>query len=106
MRSEDREAEISDRDLVRALKAIADPLRFRMVREIARAGELSCSEVTALFDVSQPTISHHLKILTDSGLLVQRWEGKHTFTSVDRARLGAVLALVPKRLQSPRKGKA
>jgi ArsR family transcriptional regulator len=92
--------DVSDRELIRALKALADPTRFRMVQEIAEAGELSCGEVTERFDVSQPTISHHLKILVDAGLLVQRTEGKQHYTSVDRARLQGLVATLPKRLSS------
>jgi DNA-binding transcriptional ArsR family regulator len=92
---------ISDRELIQALKALADPTRFRMVQEIAAAGELSCGAVAERFDVSQPTISHHLKVLIDAGLLVQRTEGKHHFTSVDRALLADIVAILPKRLASP-----
>jgi ArsR family transcriptional regulator len=95
------EREVSDRELIRALKALADPTRFRMVQEIAGAGELSCGEVAARFDVSQPTISHHLKILLDAGLLVQRTEGKHHYTSVDRVLLTNLVAVLPKRLSAP-----
>ncbi len=92
------ERDPGDQLLVRALKALADPMRFRMVQEIAEAGELSCGEVAERFDVSQPTISHHLKILLEAGVLVQRTEGKHHYTSVDRAFLTNILALLPKRL--------
>jgi ArsR family transcriptional regulator len=93
--------EISDRELIRALKALADPTRFRMVQEIAEAGELSCGGVAERFDVSQPTISHHLKILLEADLLVQRTEGKHHFTSVNRALLANLVASLPKRLSAP-----
>jgi DNA-binding transcriptional ArsR family regulator len=95
------EREVTDREIIRALKALADPTRFRMMREIAEAGELSCGAVAERFDVSQPTISHHLKILLDAGLLVQRTEGKHRYTSVDGALVGSVLALLPERLGAP-----
>jgi ArsR family transcriptional regulator, arsenate/arsenite/antimonite-responsive transcriptional repressor len=94
------ERDLSDRDLIRALKALADPTRFRMVQEIAAAGELSCGEVAERFDVSQPTISHHLKILLQAGLLVQRTEGKHHYTSVDRPLLASLVAILPKRLSA------
>jgi ArsR family transcriptional regulator len=99
------EEDVSDRDLIRALKALADPTRFRMVQEIAGAGELSCGQVAERFDVSQPTISHHLKILLEAGLLVQRTEGKHHFTSVDRALLANLVAVLPKRLAAPTRKK-
>src|SRR5580700_110536 len=95
-----RARDIDDREVVRALKALADPTRFRMVQEIAEAGELSCGEVAERFDVSQPTISHHLKILVEAGLLVQRTEGKQHYTSVNHARLNGLVALLPKRLSA------
>jgi ArsR family transcriptional regulator len=100
MRQAELDRDVGDRELIRALKALADPTRFRMVQEIAEAGELSCGEVAERFDVSQPTISHHLKILVDAGLLVQRAEGKQHYMSVERARLNGFVALLPKRLSA------
>jgi ArsR family transcriptional regulator, arsenate/arsenite/antimonite-responsive transcriptional repressor len=94
---------VSDTELIRALKALADPTRFRIVQEIAGAGELSCSEVTDRFNLSQPTISHHLKILFEAGLLVQRAEGKHHYTSVNRVLLDSIAEILPARLTAPRK---
>lgn len=92
---------MDDRDLVRALKALADPKRFRMVQEIAKAGELSCGQVADRFHVSQPTVSHHLKILVDAGVVLVRHEAKHHFLSVNRALVKDVLAVLPARLMSP-----
>ena len=66
---------MDDLRLVKVMKALADPKRFRMLQQIAAAGELSCGEVGAKFALSQPAISHHLKILNDAGWLVLRfWE--------------------------------
>jgi ArsR family transcriptional regulator len=98
-------SEIDDDEIVRALKALADPMRFRMVQEIAAAGELSCGEVAERFDVTQPTISHHLKILADAGLLLSRAEGKHHYTSVNQALLGRIARLLPSRLSADAKRK-
>jgi ArsR family transcriptional regulator len=89
---------MDDAELVRALKALADPSRFRIVQEIAAAGELSCGGVAELFDLSQPTISHHMKILADAGILVTRAEGKHHYTSVNHALLERLGELLPARL--------
>ena len=89
---------MKDRELVRALKALADPTRFRMVQEIAAAGELSCGQIAEHFDVSQPTISHHLKVLGDADILVRRSQGKHHFTAVNRALLKQLTDLLPARL--------
>jgi ArsR family transcriptional regulator len=94
--------ELSDAKVVRALKALSHPERFRMVREIGAAGELSCGQVAERFDLSQPTISHHLKLLTDAGVLAVRTEGKHHFVRVDRELVAVVSSLLLTRL-SPAK---
>src|SRR5690606_17627002 len=53
------------------LKSLADPLRLRMLSAIAAdpRGEACVCDLAELADVSQPTISHHLKVLRESGLL-------------------------------------
>ena len=89
---------LDDRALVRALRALGDPTRFRMVQEIAAAGELSCGQVAELFDVSQPTVSHHLNVLTEAGVLSVRIEGKHHYTSVNRALVSALSRVLATRL--------
>jgi len=91
---------VDDRALVRALKALGDPTRFRMMQEIAAAGELSCGQVAERFDVSQPTISHHLAILIEAGVLVARQAGKHRYTSVNAPLLRRIGTLLPARLST------
>ena len=51
-------------------KALADPIRVQLVDVLRRhAGKVCVCELTPLFDVSQPTVSHHLKVLRDAGLV-------------------------------------
>lgn len=94
-----------DLDLVLVFKALGDAHRFRMVRELAVAGELSCGQVAERFPLAQATISHHLKLLADAGLVIVRPEAKHHFFSVNRALLTRVLKLLPARLTPARKSK-
>lgn len=84
--------------LMRVLKALAEPQRLRMIQELAAAGELSCGQVGQRFPLSQPTISHHLKVLNDAGLLVVRREGQHVFVSVNQRLVTTVLESLPARL--------
>jgi ArsR family transcriptional regulator, arsenate/arsenite/antimonite-responsive transcriptional repressor len=90
---------VDDAKLVRVLKALAHAKRFQMVHEIARAGELSCGQIGELFPVAQPTISHHLKILHDAGLLLVRRQAQHAFISVDHALIEAAVGGLPRRLK-------
>ena len=81
--------------LIRALKALADKKRLRMAREIACAGELSCGEVKSHFHLSQPAISHHLKILADAGVIAVREAGQHRIISVNSELIHEIAALLP-----------
>jgi ArsR family transcriptional regulator, arsenate/arsenite/antimonite-responsive transcriptional repressor len=58
-------------ELARVFKALADPVRLRLFSMItgADSGEACVCELTAGFDVSGPTISHHLKVLREAGLI-------------------------------------
>jgi ArsR family transcriptional regulator, arsenate/arsenite/antimonite-responsive transcriptional repressor len=56
--------------LARAFKAIGDPVRLRLLSLIAsRDGETCVCDLTAPFDLTAPTISHHLKVLREAGLI-------------------------------------
>ncbi|HEU5223904.1 MAG TPA: metalloregulator ArsR/SmtB family transcription factor [Candidatus Lumbricidophila sp.] len=53
-------------------------------------GEVSVSEIVTALDVSQPTISKHLKVLREAGLVVVREEGQHRYYRLDRTPLEAI----------------
>ncbi|MDX3314035.1 metalloregulator ArsR/SmtB family transcription factor [Streptomyces sp. ME08-AFT2] len=58
-------------DLAKAFKALGDPVRLRLMSMIVsrEGGEVCVCELTPAFDLSQPTISHHLKLLRQAGLI-------------------------------------
>ncbi|MGW1538836.1 ArsR/SmtB family transcription factor [Streptomyces sp. NPDC002309] len=58
-------------DLAKLFKALGDPVRLRLMSMIAsrEGGEVCVCELTPAFDLSQPTISHHLKLLRQAGLI-------------------------------------
>jgi ArsR family transcriptional regulator len=49
------------------LQAIADPLRLRIVRQLADVGAVCACDIAAGYPVSQPTVSHHLRVLREAG---------------------------------------
>lgn len=65
-------------DLAAAFKVLADPVRLRLLSLIATApsGELCACDLPALVGRKQPTVSHHLTILTEAGLLGREQRGK------------------------------
>jgi ArsR family transcriptional regulator len=64
------------------LKALSDESRVRIVH-ILSCGELCACDILDYFDISQPTLSHHLAILVDSLLVTARHEGKWTHYSLN-----------------------
>ncbi len=50
-------------------RALADPTRVAIINRLSGADELCVCDLNAAFDLSQPTISHHLKVLRDAGLV-------------------------------------
>jgi ArsR family transcriptional regulator len=58
-------------ELAKAFKALGDPVRLRLLSLIAArgGGEVCVCDLTDAFDVSGPTISHHLKVLREAGLV-------------------------------------
>jgi ArsR family transcriptional regulator, arsenate/arsenite/antimonite-responsive transcriptional repressor len=78
-------------DLARLLKALADPTRLRLVSMVAahEGGEACVCELTEPLGLTQPTISHHLKILVDAGIFTR-----------DKRGVWAYYALVPEALDA------
>jgi ArsR family transcriptional regulator len=77
------------------LKALADPVRLRLVSLIAasEAGEACVCDLNAAFDLTQATISHHLKVLHSAGLLDREKRGVWVWYAVRREALAAVAGL-------------
>ncbi|MFE6736109.1 metalloregulator ArsR/SmtB family transcription factor [Microbacterium sp. NPDC057650] len=78
------------------LKALADPLRLRMLSAIASdpRGESCVCDLAELADVSQPTVSHHLKVLKDVDVLTSERRGTWVWYRIAPSRRGAVTALL------------
>jgi ArsR family transcriptional regulator, arsenate/arsenite/antimonite-responsive transcriptional repressor len=72
------------------LKALSDPIRLRLMSMIAAADETCVCDLTAPFDVSQPTISHHLKVLREAGLVDCERRGTWVWYRARRDALDAV----------------
>jgi ArsR family transcriptional regulator len=78
------------------LKALADPVRLRLLSLVASHadGEACVCDLNDAFDLSQPTISHHLKVLHEAGLLTRSKRGVWVYYRVDGDALGALTTLL------------
>jgi len=80
-------------DLVVMLKALADPVRLRLMNLIAQSDEACACDLPAALDRSQPTVSHHLKVLVDAGLLEREKRGKWAWFKVRTEQVEALSAV-------------
>ena len=81
-------------DLARLLKALADPTRLRLVSMVAahEGGEACVCELTEPLGLTQPTISHHLKILVDAGIFTRDKRGVWAYYALVPAAMDALSA--------------
>lgn len=66
------------------LRALADPTRLRILSALSR-GELQAGQIAAAFPVSRPAISHHLRVLSEAGLVRMRRRAQSRLYSIDAA---------------------
>ncbi|ANW62535.1 transcriptional regulator [Mycobacterium sp. djl-10] len=83
-------------EMARKLKALADPVRLRLFSAIAShaGGEACVCDISGGIDVSQPTVSHHLKVLRDAGLLTSERRASWVYYAVVPAALGELSDLL------------
>ena len=82
--------------LAQVFKALADPVRLRLVSLIGahQGGEVCVCELTTAFDLTQPTISHHLKVLREAGIIDSERRGTWVYYWLVPAALERMAALL------------
>jgi ArsR family transcriptional regulator len=77
-------------DLAPVLAALGDPVRLRLLSIVAAEGEACSCNLEAPLGKSQPTVSHHTRVLAEAGLIVGERRGKWTWWRVVPERLATV----------------
>ncbi|MGW0595025.1 ArsR/SmtB family transcription factor [Streptosporangium sp. NPDC002607] len=82
--------------VARVFKALGDPVRLRIVSIVAShaGGEVCVCDLTGAFELSQPTISHHLKVLKEVGLLVSERRASWVYYRLVPETLAELSALI------------
>jgi ArsR family transcriptional regulator len=81
-------------ELAVTIKALADPVRLKLINLIGRSTEACACDLPDLLDRSQPTVSHHLSILVKAGILHREQRGKWAWFSLNRQRLAELCAAI------------
>lgn len=81
-------------DLAATLRLLADPSRLKILALLDANGAMTVSGLTACLPVSQPTVSHHLRLLAGAGLITRRETGRFTRCELDGPALRTVARLL------------
>ena len=87
-----------DEALAEQLRALAHPARLAILRTLARRGSCVCGEVVEVMPLAQATVSQHLKVLKDAGLITGRIDGRTSCYCLDAAHIDELRALVDRLL--------
>jgi DNA-binding transcriptional ArsR family regulator len=74
-------------EFVKSFRALADSTRQRMLALLEESGSLCVSELGVHFEMAQPSISHHLRILKEAGLVTARKRGKEVYYAINHDEL-------------------
>lgn len=92
--------------LVALFRALGDPTRLEVFRAVAgNGGPICVCDLVARFDVGQPTISHHLKVLREAGLVTCERRGVWAHYDLDRRGVAAVAAGMDAVLRRPQEAR-
>lgn len=76
-------------DISKMLKAMSEPKRLRIV-DMLSCGELCACKILEEFNITQPTLSHDMRVLVEAGIVKDRREGKNIYYSLNRESLATM----------------
>ena len=85
-----RVSAMTESEILQVLKALGDEIRLEIFGML-RNGTLCACKIQERFEITQPTLSHHMKILCDSGIVLAKKEGKWVHYSLNCEKLKGVL---------------
>lgn len=74
-------------EAVKFFKALGDPTRYEIVCMLLQSGEVSCTECSEHFKLSNPALSHHYRVLQNAGVVSGRKEGAHVYYKLNAETL-------------------
>lgn len=75
------------KSLTKMTKALSDPKRQRLVQEIARGHQMGCADLFQFVPISQPSMSQHLRVLVEAGIVESHKEGRNMYLAINHAKL-------------------
>ena len=93
----------NEEQLIEILGVLAEGVRFKILSLIASKGELAAKDILAEFDFTQPTLSHHMSVLSAAGLVNVRHKGRYTYYSVNKESTDLIASFIRSLGTGPKK---
>ncbi len=75
---------LKESNIIKIAKALNDRTRIKLLQEIASKGTITCTDALSIAKLSQPTVSHHINLLINSGLVNAKKDGRHLILSINK----------------------
>ena len=79
-----------DDQIIKALSVLSEGVRYRILNLIASKGELTAKDILSEFDFTQPTLSHHMSVLSEAKLVNVERKGRFVFYSVNKETIDLI----------------
>lgn len=80
----------NEEQFIKVLSVLSESVRYRILSLIASKGELTAKDILSEFDFTQPTLSHHMRCLTEAGLVNVERKGRFAVYSINRETIDLV----------------
>ena len=91
--------------MAKVFRALSDPKRVKIV-DLLSCGEMCGCVLLKCFEITQPTLAHDMKVLSDAGIVTSRREGKRTFYALNREMVEKISGCLREMLKDePKNGK-
>ena len=92
-------------EIEKVSKALADETRLKIFEAISASGHMNCGEIVSMRGVTPATVSHHLKILSEAGLIACRREGQFVYSEAVPEKIAAYTLALGKMAKNRKKKK-
>ena len=92
---------MEEANIIEMMSVLAEPARIKILELISSEGEKCAKDILPLFNVTQPTLSHHLNLLLDNEILTARKEGRYVYYSVNKKSVTELRNLIDSFLEPP-----
>lgn len=92
-------------NIIEMMSVLAEPTRIKILEIISADGEKCAKDILPVFQITQPTLSHHLNLLLENNILSARKDGRYVYYSINREAVSQLRMLIDSFLEPPVVGK-